>query len=176
MRFGECVHNNLAWSKPNLSITLWSCVPPITGQIQSRTAPPPTSGPENRVVNMENISKSTQIQPKRAIMAYGLPMQLSGAVGPTNTIKSHLGSDCFWCWSHVVFANTADSGIAPRKWPGLKKGILPVLGRKEPICWSRLDLSGFHPILMGVTRTSCSVQEMLFIRRCTKVLLFCAGF
>jgi hypothetical protein len=101
----------------------------------------PTCGPENRVVNMENISKSTQIQPKRAIMAYGLPMQLSGALGPTNTIKSHLGSDCFWCWSHVVFANTADSGIAPRKWPGLKKGILPVLGRKEPICWSRLDLS-----------------------------------
>ena len=95
---------------------------------------------------MENISKCTQIQPKRAIMAYGLPMQLSGAVGPTNTIKSHLGSDFFWCWSHVVFANTADSGIAPRKWPGLKKGILPVLGRKEPICWSRLDLSASTPI------------------------------
>ena len=81
----------------------------------------PTCGPENRVVNMENISKSTQIQPKRAIMAYGLPMQVSGALGPTNTIKSHLGSDFFWCWSHVVFANTADSGIAPRKWPGVKK-------------------------------------------------------
>ena len=101
----------------------------------------PTCGPENRVVNMENISKSTQIQPKRAIMAYGLPMQLSGALGPTNTIKSHLGSDCFWCWSHVVFANGADLMLYSRKWPGLKKGILPVLGRKEPICWSRLDLS-----------------------------------
>ena len=30
---------------------------------------------------------------------------------------------------------------------------------------------GFHPILMGVTRTSCSVQEMLFIR-CTVMFYF----
>jgi hypothetical protein len=70
---------------------------------------------------MENSSKCTQIQPKRAIMAYGLPKQLSGAVGRTKHNKKPLGSDFFGCWSRVVFANTAISPLAPRKWPGLKK-------------------------------------------------------
>ena len=86
----------------------------------------PTCGPENRVVNMENSSKCTQIQPKRAIMAYGLPKQLSGAVGRTKHNKKPLGSDFFGCWSRVVFANTAISPLPPEKvaWPQ-KKPLFP---------------------------------------------------
>ena len=45
-------------------------------------------------------------------MAYGLPKQLSGAVGRTKHNKKPLGSDFFGCWSRVVFANTAISPLA----------------------------------------------------------------
>ena len=104
-----------------------------------------TCGPENRVVNMETSSKCTQIQPKRAIMAYGLPKQLSGAVGRTKHNKKPLGSDFFGCWSRVVFANRHFSACPAKVGLASKKNPFPVMGRKELICWSEVDLSVRRP-------------------------------
>ena len=65
---------------------------------------------------------------------------LAPLVGPS-TIKSHWAR-IFFGAGLMLYSRTPPIQGLPRG-SGLvsKKGTLPVMGRKEPICWSRLDLS-----------------------------------